>query len=114
MKAAREEIWDLFRKWFTERTILRCQGSFATHAFSLKARVLDLHQNEIRLMADDMQSELALRITDRVEFAYADNRVVTGREAEDYVCCVVAFFGPTGREADSVAFAELKRASESI
>jgi hypothetical protein len=99
-----------------QRTVLRCQGSFVTHAFSLKVRILDLHQNEIRLMADDMQSELVLRITDRVEFAYADNRIVTGREAEDYVCCVLALFGPTLSvgAADSVAFAELKGASESV
>ena len=118
MRARREEILDIFHKWLTERKLIRCHGSFGTHEFSLKARISHLHDNQLRLMADDTQSELVIRIPDQAEFGYIDNRSITGREAEDYICSVMVFFGPIPpegeREPDSIAFAELKGTTESI
>ncbi len=33
MKVGREEVLDLFAKWFKERSLLRCRGSFPMYAF---------------------------------------------------------------------------------
>jgi hypothetical protein len=118
VRAKREEILDLFHKWLAEGTLIRCQGSFRTHVFSLKARVLHLQDDELRLVEDDTQSELVMKIRNEAEFGYIDNRRITGREAEDYVCSVMVFFGPIPPEGeaepDSIIFAELKGTTENM
>jgi hypothetical protein len=57
-------------------------------------------------MADDLNSEFVLKITKEVTFGYGDSRIVTGREARNYECCVMAFIGsvPPEGEIDSIAF----------
>jgi hypothetical protein len=101
---------DLFRKWLSDRSLIRCQGSLNMFSFSFKGRMVDVNPAEIRLMADDADSEFVLRITDKIEFGYADSRVVTGQEAADYECLLMVFLGPIPNEGEgeSVAFAELK------
>jgi hypothetical protein len=110
MNLERREALDLFRKWLGERSLIRCQAQFATHAFSLKGRILEVRENELRIFADDMNSELVLRLTNNLGFGYGDSRIVTGKEAEDYVCCLMVFFEPIPDVGDpeTVALAEIR------
>jgi hypothetical protein len=109
MKVRRDEALDLFAKWFRERSLLRSQGSFPMYAFSFKARVVDLHPDEVRFRSDDTQVEFVLKLTDSLVFDYADSRTVTGQEAIDYECCLIALFGvvPDEGPANTLAFAQI-------
>jgi hypothetical protein len=79
-------------------------------AFSFRARVMDLHPGEVRFLSDDTHVQFVLKVTEDLKFSYLDSRSVTGQEAVDYECCLVAFFGPVPPEgvADSIAFAEIR------
>ena len=114
MVIGRSDAIALFRKWLDERPLIRCQGSFPMHAFSLRGRISVANDSEIRLMADDTESEVVLKITDTMEFGYLDTRDVVGAAPSelDHECCLVVFVGPVGEEGDpppdSIAFAQVK------
>jgi hypothetical protein len=103
----RAEACDLFRKWFTDRVLLRCDGRFAIHAFFLRVRVLSVQDYEIRFMADDTNSELIFKITDAIRFGYLDSRQVEGRESAEYKCAIVAVIGDPRNDPDSITFGEI-------
>jgi hypothetical protein len=102
MRAGRAEALDIFRKWFAERALLRCEGHFSTVAFSLRGRFLAVDDDELRILADDTASELVVRLTPQVGFGYADARGI-GIPNSEYDRCVVIFFGSA-----TVAIAEIK------
>ena len=62
MRAGRAESLDIFRKWLAERAFLRCEGHFSKVAFSLSGRLLAVADDELRILADDKQSELVVRL----------------------------------------------------
>ncbi len=69
-----------------------------------------MRQGEVRFRSDDTQLEFVLTIADKLLFDYADSRTVTGQEAIDYECCLIAIFGEVPNEgpADTLAFAEIR------
>jgi hypothetical protein len=110
----RSDALGIFIKWQEEQVLLRCQGSFPTHAFAFEGRITALRDNEIRI-SDGQMRELVVRLTNDLAFSYADSREVTGKEAMDYPSCVVVMFGeiPLTGDPDTIAFAEVSPLRES-
>jgi hypothetical protein len=110
MRMGRSEALDLFAKWRTDGALLRCQASFFMYAFSFRVKVIHVSPNEVRLASPNVQTELVLKITDKLIFEYLDDRSVSGQEAKDYVCCLAVFYTePTEDEdGETIAFAEVK------
>jgi hypothetical protein len=109
MRTGRYEALDMFSKWFLERSLLRCQISFATHAASVSGRITEKPIRDVRLMADDSLSELVVQLSNDLEFGYGDMRDHP-EEGLSYEQGLVVFFGPvpTSGDADTIAFVEIK------
>jgi hypothetical protein len=117
MRTGRSEAVDLFRKWFADKFLLRCEGSFLKFSFSLRGRILSVDDEELRILADDYLSELVLRFTPDLEFGYVDSRQVTGAEKQ-YESCLTIFFGPVPPKGegqpDTIAFAALQPDNDAL
>jgi hypothetical protein len=106
MRIGLPEAVDLFRKWFEDKSVVRCEGSFSMFAFSLDGRIVSVSEDEVRIISEDTGSELILRLS-ASEFGYADSRGVTGIEGEKYDSCVVLFYNEKRPEGppDTIAIA---------
>ena len=102
----RSEALDLFRKWSSDKSLVRCQGSFPMYAFALNGRITIVDDHKLRIISDDTKSELVLKLTPDLDFHYADSRKVTG-VAKEYDSCVAIFFSPVLSEQtpDSISIA---------
>jgi len=74
VRAGRLEALDIFRKWRSERALVRCDLLFRDFAASLRARVSRVTEDRVNLVSDDTTSELALTLRDGLEFAYEEPR----------------------------------------
>jgi len=97
---------DLFRKWSSDESTVRCEGNFPMYAFSSNGRIVKVDDGELRVMSDDMRSELIIKLSPELDFHYADSRHVTG-VAKQYDSCVVMFFSPIEAEGphDTISIA---------
>jgi hypothetical protein len=107
LKAERQEAFDILRKWQDEKSVVRLQASFPLFAFGLWGRILSMTDNELRVMSDDTKSEITLRLTPGLEFAYGDDRMVMGEEKK-FSACLVMLFNTDSEPFDTVAIAALK------
>jgi hypothetical protein len=92
--------------------LLRCDFGFSTFAACLKGRLLAVENDEIKLISDDSESELTLRLTPEMEFGYGDSRQ-SPEDAELYVSGLVIFLGELTDEndPDTISFAEMNPAN---
>ena len=108
MRAGRDEVLDIFRKWLADKVFVRVQGSFALFAFGLWGFITSVEPHELRIMNVETETEFILRLNRDIELGYGDNRIVTGEEKR-FSECIIAFPGPipeTGTP-DTIAIAAL-------
>lgn len=74
MRVGRSEAVDLLRKWRSEEALLRCDMSFPRFAALFRARVFLVDEVAIRLLSDDMTSEMTFRFSDDVDLEYVEPR----------------------------------------
>ena len=112
MRMEPTEAIDIFRGWASDFALVRYQGTFPNLAFSGWGRVVSAKIDELRIIADDRETELVLRLTPRVEFGYVDSRRVTGDEKK-FKESVALFFGPIPNEGepDMIVLAALENTS---
>jgi hypothetical protein len=106
MNMERDEAFDIFSKWFEERSEIRLQGSFPKFAFGLWGRILHVSQDEVVFISDDKRSETVLRLGPELEFGYGDNRQVVGEEKK-FSECIVIFFDTRSEPFDTISLAAL-------
>ena len=113
MRAGREEAFDLFRKWETERSLLLCNLGFPLFVAKFEGRIVTLTSTELRIISDDTHSEFAMTFRPDMEFQYQDARI-TPTDSHLYECGVAIFFSGDGErlteERDHIAFTEVKEA----
>ena len=102
----------MFKKWSSEGTHIRCQGTFATHAFAMEGKIEAGADNEVRLVVGNELTQLVVKLTDDLHFNYADSREVAGEEAKNYPCCLAIAYDPIPDvgPVDTIAFAEVSAA----
>lgn len=85
------------------------------YAFGFDLKVRQVSNGEVKLGgADDIRTELVIKVTDKLVFEYNDSRSVTGQEAEDFECCLTAVYDVPESEdtIDHIAFAEKRKLSQ--
>jgi hypothetical protein len=99
----------ILNKWSSENVQVRCQGSFATHAFAMEGMIEAASDDEVRMTAVNKLTQVVVKLTDDLKFNYADSREVTGDEAGNYPSCVAIAYEPMSEEGtvDTIAFAEI-------
>ena len=107
MRAKREEAFDLFRKWLSDRTLLECSLSFPSFRSRFRARLRSVSDDDLKLWSDDTISELALRVEPWMEFGYGDAVEAKGPDRFEGVLVVIFRLGEEGEEADFIVFAEI-------
>ena len=108
MIIGRPEALDIFRKWFSERPLLKCDLRFPLFSLCFRGRVFGLADNEVKVLSDDTFTELALRIPDDASFGYGEPRDFPDEDKHSR-CVVVVSFGDNAadNEHDFIAFEEL-------
>jgi len=108
MRTGRSEALDMFRKWFSEKPIVRCDLVFGRLRSSLRGRIASLSEMELRLVSDDKRSEFALLIGPDLEFGYGEPRPpIPGEEPTE---CALIVFLPTWKspqDHECIVFMEL-------
>jgi len=111
MRIGREEAFDMFRKWETERKLLVCNLGFPLFAAAFRGRISTFSPTELRLLSDDTHSEFAMSFRPDMEFHYEDSRR-TPQEAEVFECGVLITFHHDSfqavEERDHIGFTEVK------
>jgi hypothetical protein len=107
LKISRSEALDIFHKWLSEKSLLRCDLAFSMFVACFKGRVMAVEDNAISLISDDGDAELGLEFTPKTEFAYGHPRRVP--EDELYESMLMVFFAEVSEnEPDMIAFTEIK------
>ena len=78
MNIGRLEALDLFRKWATDKLLVRVEGRFSNFVFTSNGWVVSASDTELRIASSNMLSEVAVSLSTDLAFGYADNRTVTG------------------------------------
>jgi hypothetical protein len=94
VRVGREEAVDIFRKWFSERSLLRCDMAFSRLAATFRVRVAFVSRDEVKFISDDTTSEMALLLEDDLVFGYGEPRGFP-EEAGVFDCALVLFFSGT-------------------
>ena len=106
MRAGLSEALDMFRVWQSDRALLRCDFLLTKFAACLRARVIDVSDNDkVRLLSDDGFSEVVLPLSAELDFEYADSRDFP-EEAALFSRGLVVFF-PAPSKPDKVLFLEV-------
>jgi hypothetical protein len=110
VRIGRSDAMLLFSKWLSDKSLLACEGSFSNFVFSLRACMLSVNDEELRMLSDDTHSELVLRFTPEMEFGFGDSRNAPESEKK-YESCVIVFFGTVSHEGtqDSIAIAVVEQ-----
>ncbi len=74
MRVGRSEALDIFNKWLSERTLLRCDLSFSEFAACFRGRIVALSDDRLQLLSDDTFSEFVLPLTANLNFGYGEPR----------------------------------------
>jgi len=107
MRVGRDEAFDIFRKWLSEETLLECTFFFPTFRSRFRARLRELSDDELKLWSDDTTSELALRVTPSMAFAYGDLRNLEAPERFEGFIAIIFRFDTGGKESDFISFTEV-------
>jgi hypothetical protein len=105
VRAGLEEALVMFRVWQSDRALLRCDFLLTKFAACLRARVIDVSDDKVRLLSDDSFSEVVLPLSAELDFEYADSRDFPEEVAVFKRGLVVFFPGP--RKPDKVLFLEV-------
>lgn len=111
MIMGRSDAIVIFGKWRDEKTGIRCQGSFPTHAFAIEGIIETASNDEVRMIGANKLTQIVVKLTDDLKFNYAEAREITGDEAKNYPACLTVGFGEVPEEGsmDTIAFAEISR-----
>jgi hypothetical protein len=112
VRIGRAEALDLFRKWRSDRALVRCDLLFEDFAASLTGRVFRVAEDRVDLVSDDTRSELAVVLRPGLEFLYGEPRDLP-EEAKVFVGGLSVLFpspDPTG-DCDKIRFMELLNSS---
>ena len=104
MRVGLGEALDLFAKWKSNRTLLRCDLEFAAFAACFRGRIDDVSGDRVRFASDDSKTELVLPLSTDLEFALVEPRDREPDEGELFVSGLVLLL-PDGE--DSISFLEL-------
>lgn len=107
MRATREEAFDIFRRWLSDRTVLECTFSFPVFRSRFRARLREISADELKLWSDDTTSELAFRITSAMSFAYGDGRDIEAAERFDGFVAIILRFDSAGKDPDFISLTEV-------
>jgi hypothetical protein len=112
MRAGRDEVLDIFRKWLSEKTSIRVEATFRLFAFCLWGRILSITPDELRIFTKETEAELVLKLAPELDFGYGASDHIKGMD-KDFSECIVIFFGPIPDvgEADHIALATFKPSS---
>lgn len=111
MRIGRSEANLLFSKWLNDKSLLSCEGTFPTFAFSLHhGHILSIDHLELRILSSDGLSQFVLRFTPEMEFGYGDSRHSPETEKR-YESCIVIFFGPVPEQGtpDRIAIVAIEK-----
>jgi hypothetical protein len=107
MRTGRDEAFDLFRKWLSERTLLECTLSFPAFQSRFRARLREISGEDLKLWSDDTVSELALWVAPSMEFGYGDARKAEGPDRFEGLLVIFFRLGREGEEADFISLTEV-------
>jgi len=84
------EALDLFAKWKSNRTLLRCDLEFAAFAACFRGRIDDVSGDRVRFASDDSKTELVLPLSTDLEFALVElaieSRMRVSSSSADWFC----------------------------
>ena len=103
MRVGRPEALDIFRKWFSERTLLRCDLHFSELACRFRGRIISLTVAGVQVLSDDTFSELVLPFTPELNFGYGEPR--NELETLEFSGALIVFMAeppPTGDDVDTI------------
>jgi hypothetical protein len=111
VRIGREEAFDMFRKWETERSLLLCNLGFPLFAAKFKGRVVKLTSIELHIESDDTHSEFLMTFHPDMEFHYHDERIAPS-ESHLYECGVAILLGGDSKrlteERNHIGITEVK------
>jgi len=100
----RDEALLVVKKWFDEKTAVRCDFSFERIVGCLRGRIFKFDGQDLGLLSPDRRSELSIRISHDATFGYGGFQ---GPPVEpDNVIAVVFPYSPGQKEQDYVALSE--------
>lgn len=107
MRVGRSEALDIFNKWQSERTLLRCDLSFSEFAACFRGRIVSLADDRVQVLSDDTFSEFVFPLTAELNFGYGEPRdAPENLEFSGVLVVFMAELPPTG-DVDTVCFLEI-------
>jgi hypothetical protein len=108
INVGRSDALDQLRSWLESGAALRCDLSFRRAAASLRSKVREISDDELRLASDDGASELTIRLTEAT-FGYKNPRDFPEERAE-FARGLVIFLPPIAADGtqDFVALLKLR------
>jgi hypothetical protein len=100
------EALDIFRKWFSEGALIRCDFSFLAFAVSLRGRVRLVGDTDVTIVSDDADSEMVCRLGKAVRFEFTDPRRFP-EEASVFDFSIVTFLSDVGDKHEFIAFSQI-------
>jgi hypothetical protein len=107
MRTGLSEALDILGKFLTESTILECSINTAVFMARFRGRVVRVLSDELRLLSDDTESELALALPSFVEFEYGELRGPDAPEGFEGALIFVLRRGEPGKESDFISLTEI-------
>ena len=107
MRVDRSEALDIFRKWFSERTLLRCDLLFSEFSCCFRGRIISLTTARLQVLSDDTFSELVLPFTRELNFGYGEAR--NEPETLEFSRDLIVFMAepPATGDVDKICFLEI-------
>jgi len=110
MKTGKCEALDMFSKYLSEGTLLRCYVRCSTYRAAFVGRIRTVSDDGIRLSSDDCQSELELPLSSDLQYGYGDSRN-SPTELPVYDGHLLVFmtrYDPLCQKPDMIAFSEVR------
>ncbi len=107
MRVGRSEALDIFSKWLSERTLLRCDFSFWEFAACFRGRIVSLSDDRLQVLSDDSFSELVLPLRAGLSFGYGEPR--SEPETLEFSGALIVFMAelPPAGDVDTICFLEI-------
>lgn len=107
MKVSREEAFDLFRKFLSEKTLLDCRVELPIFSSRLRARLREITpEGDLKLWSDDTTSEISLQVLSSAGFAYTEGTDVEGPDRFEGILVIILRLGASGK-SDTITFTEV-------
>jgi hypothetical protein len=107
MSTEQPEVFDLLRRWLCERTLLKCDFALSEFTGSIRARIVALTDQQMRLQSDDKFSEMDFWLRSILEFEYGEPDTVEERGDIAGVLVAVLTRGADSKPEEFIAFLEL-------